>query len=196
VRTDRVRTSKKQVCEKWTRTILHFAAKIPCSSKFFPCYFSQEIAREVTAAQRFLDTKSALRAPKLRNSLLNSLLAGNLRGDGCDQHCVASQPVRRSEKLPLILAERPANGGLLHICGQSPDSDFGHSQSKIADSLRRTLGKFPFLGDCGRRPGSICTAWPSLQCNSPKFSRGPRANWGMPRSHFHETVRRQDGQRE
>jgi hypothetical protein len=41
----------------------------------------------------------------MQNSLLNSLLAGNLRGDGCDQHCVASQAERRSETTALILAE-------------------------------------------------------------------------------------------
>jgi hypothetical protein len=35
----------------------------------------------------------------------------------------------------------------------------GLSGSEIADSLRRTFGKFPFLGDCVQRPGSICTAW-------------------------------------
>jgi hypothetical protein len=49
----------------------------------------------------------------LRNCLLNSPIAGKSRGDGRDQRCVASQAVRRSEKLSLILAERPANGGLL-----------------------------------------------------------------------------------
>src|ERR1700694_612789 len=73
-----------------------------------------------------------------------------------------SQAVRRSEKLSLILAERPANGGLLRIGHQSPGSDFGHSRSEMADSLRRTFEKLPFLGDCGRRRGSICTAWPGL----------------------------------
>jgi hypothetical protein len=72
-----------------------------------------------------------------------------------------SQAVRRSEKLSLILVERPANGGLLRIGHQSPGSDFGHSRSEIADSLPRTFEKLPFLGDCGRRPGSICTAWPT-----------------------------------
>src|SRR5260370_32589317 len=56
------------------------------------------------------------------------------------------------------------------------DSHFGHSQSKMADSLQRTSGKFPFLGDCGRRLGSICTACPSLQCNSPNSPPCPRAN--------------------
>jgi hypothetical protein len=103
-----------------------------------------------------------------------------LPGDGCDQHCVASQAVRRLEKLSLILAERPANGGLLRIGHQSPGSDFGHSRSEIADSLRRTFEKLPFLGDCGRRPGSICTAWPSLQCNSPNSPPWPPANLECP----------------
>src|SRR3981081_1367817 len=73
-----------------------------------------------------------------------------------------SHPVRRSEKMSLILAERPANGGLLRIGGLSLDSEFGQFRSKIADSLRQTFEKLPFLGDWGWRPGSICTAWPEL----------------------------------
>src|SRR5664279_2192714 len=48
----------------------------------------------------------------------------------------SSQAVRRLEKLSLILAERPANGELLRIGHQSPGSDFGHSRSEVADSLR------------------------------------------------------------
>jgi hypothetical protein len=103
-----------------------------------------------------------------------------------------SQPVRHSEKTCLIFAERPANGGLLRIGHQSPGSDFGHSQREIADSLRRTFEKLPFLGDRGRRLGSICTAWPSLQCNSPnsppwpwvvgQFDCGGLPVWQMPES--------------
>jgi hypothetical protein len=102
-------------------------------------------------------------------------------------HCVASQAVRRSEKVPLILAERPANGGLLRTSHQSPGSDFGHSQREIADSLRRTFEKFPFFGDCVRRLGSICTTrakltwsdapfWAPHLFSEPSFrlSRGPK----------------------
>src|SRR5882757_10649757 len=73
-----------------------------------------------------------------------------------------SQAVRRSEKMSLILEERAANGGLLRTAGRSPDSEFGRFRREIADSLRRTFEKFPFLGDCGRRLGSICTV-PSLR---------------------------------
>jgi hypothetical protein len=69
----------------------------------------------VPAAPELLVAKQAFRAAKIRNSLQNSLLAGNSHRDGCDQHCVASQAVRRSEKVPLILAERPANGGLYEL---------------------------------------------------------------------------------
>ena len=131
----------------------------------------------MTAAQRFLDTKSALRAPKLQNSLLNSLLAGNLRGDGCDQHCVASQAVSRSENMPNLLAERAGNGGLLRISHQSPGSDSRPSRNEIADNLQRTFEKLPFLGDRGQRPGLICTAWPRLQSNLPNSPPWSAPNW-------------------
>jgi hypothetical protein len=118
-------------------------------------------------AQRFLAPKLSPDASKSQNSLLYSLIAGKSRGDGRDQHCVASHAVRRSENLPLILTERPANGGLLPISGQSPDSVIGSFGSKIVESLRPILGKFPFLGDCARRPSLICTAAPGLQSKAP-----------------------------
>ncbi len=57
-------------------------------------------------------------APESQNSLQNSLIPVNLLGDWCDQHCVASEAVRCSAKMFLILAERPANAGLSRI-GQS-----------------------------------------------------------------------------
>jgi hypothetical protein len=88
-----------------------------------------------------------------------------------------SQAVGRSEKMSLTLAERPANGGPLRISRQSPGSNFRHSQNEIADSLRRTLGKFPFSGDGGRRPGSICTVWPSLQCKPRRSPPLSPSNW-------------------
>ena len=34
---------------------------------------------------------------------------------------------------------------------------------EIVDSLRLIFEMFPFSGDSNRRPGSICTAWSSLQ---------------------------------
>jgi hypothetical protein len=88
-------------------------------------------------------------------------------GDGCDQHCVASQAVWPSEKRSLILAERPAIGGLLRISLQSPGSNLGHSLAQLGDSLRLMFEKLPFSGDWGRRPGSIGTTWPRMQRNLP-----------------------------
>jgi hypothetical protein len=61
------------------------------------------------------------------------------------------------------MSEMPANGGLLRIGGRSPDSQFGHFRSKIADSLRLIFEILPFSGDSDRRPGSIATAWRGLQ---------------------------------
>jgi hypothetical protein len=74
-----------------------------------------------------------------------------------------SQAVPPQRKVSLILAERPANGGLLRVSHRSPGSDFGRFNGGIADSLRQTSGKFPFLGDCRRRQGSIRTTWPARQ---------------------------------
>jgi hypothetical protein len=64
----------------------------------------------------------------------------------------------------------PANGGLLRMGGRSPGSPFGRFQGEIANSLPRIIEIFPFLGDGDRRLSSICTVWPTLQCNARKFS--------------------------
>jgi hypothetical protein len=86
-----------------------------------------------------------------------------LRGDGCDQHCVASQAVWPAEILPRGTPEMPANGGLLRIGGRSLGSGFGRFRLGLADSLRRIFEIFPFSGDSDRRPGSIGTAGPAAQ---------------------------------
>src|SRR5260370_5766339 len=49
--------------------------------------------------------------------------------------------------------------------------------SEIAVNLRQTFEKLPFLGDCGRRPGSICTTWPSLQCKPRSSPPRSPSNW-------------------
>jgi hypothetical protein len=70
-----------------------------------------------------------------------------------------SQPVRRSEKSPLIVAEMPANSRLLRLGYRSPDSVFCHFGGENAENLRPHAGLFPFSGDRDRRLVSIITAW-------------------------------------
>jgi hypothetical protein len=77
-----------------------------------------------------------------------------------------SQAVRLSGKPSLVIAEMPANGGLLRICRRSPRSGISHFWPLTADSLRPIFEIFPFLGDRDRRPGSICTAWSLWQSSS------------------------------
>ena len=52
---------------------------------------------------------------------------------------------------------------VLRIGYRSLCSGFDPCAVEIADSFPRAFEKFPFSGDCGRRPGSICTAWPPRQ---------------------------------
>jgi hypothetical protein len=84
--------------------------------------------------------------------------------------------------MALTLAERPANGGLLRISFRSPGSNFGHSQTETADSLRGTFEKLPFLGACGWRLNSICTARPELAVEYRqilRYDRGQIGNAGL-----------------
>src|SRR6266404_3680743 len=68
----------------------------------------------------------------------------------------------------------PANGGLFQIGEASLDSQSLQLQSEIGESLRRIFEIFPLLRDSDRRPGSIDTAAPSLQCNLPNSAHGRR----------------------
>jgi len=72
-----------------------------------------------------------------------------------------SQAVRHWEKLSPIIAERPANGGLLRIGHQSPGSVFYHLGGENPENLPTHAGLFPFSGDRDRRLVSITTAWPA-----------------------------------
>ena len=72
-----------------------------------------------------------------------------------------SQAVYCSEKMSTIRVEKARQWrAFANYAHQSPGSSFRRSRSQIADSLRRMFEKLPFFGDCGRRPGSIYTAWP------------------------------------
>jgi hypothetical protein len=66
-----------------------------------------------------------------------------------------SQAVRGSEKMPRIVAERPANSGLLQFGVPSLCSRFPGMRTEFGESLWLTPRIFPSLGDAGRRLGSI-----------------------------------------
>jgi len=73
----------------------------------------------MTAAQGFLATDAVLEGQESRNSLKNSLFAGNLPGDWSGQDCVASQAVGLSwghfaeyEKSPPLAGFHALEAGL------------------------------------------------------------------------------------
>ena len=51
----------------------------------------------------------------IRNSLKNSLFAGNLAGDGCDHHCVASQSFARPRIVVNLCAKTPYFKGISYF---------------------------------------------------------------------------------
>jgi hypothetical protein len=117
----------------------------------------------MAAVQGFRATKWRVEMPESQNSLQNSLLAGNWRGDRRDQHCVASQAVAQPQIVYSEIREEPAKLGLFQISSPSLHPKFLQSKRENVDSLRLRIEIFPFLGDGGRRLGSIYTAWCGAQ---------------------------------
>jgi hypothetical protein len=77
-----------------------YFAQIPCSwDFFFPASLSRELREKCQQQRCFWLSRRSLDGQIPRNSLQNSLFAGNWRGDGCDQHCIASHPVRSRDEL-------------------------------------------------------------------------------------------------
>jgi hypothetical protein len=107
-----------------------------------------------------LDRSSVIAALQTRSDMLAADFDSTIRRFESSR---PSQAVRRSEKVLLILAERPANGGLLRIGYRSPDSKFFRFQGGSAQSLRPDTGILPFSGEGDWRPGSIGTARPERQ---------------------------------
>jgi hypothetical protein len=113
-----------------------------------------------------------------------------LLGDGCDQHCVASQPAGPALRGDVPDTRRKARRQrAFAFSRQSTGSDFWHFESEMADSLRPTFERLPFLGDCDWRPGSMCTAWPSLQWNVAKFFAMAADKLGMLSPHCRADAR-------
>jgi hypothetical protein len=181
VRTDRVRTSKKQVCEKWTLTILRFCglnSLLPLTNSLLFEIFSLLICTGNCAKNRCGTAVSCskivsgspeiavfpVKFPVSREFAWRRVRSALRRQPGSPAIGETVPDTRRKARQWRAFAIWPPVSG----------SDFGCSRSDIADSLRRTFEKFPFLGDCGRRPGSICTDWSSMQCNWRILRRGGR----------------------
>lgn len=67
-----------------------------------PSFFAQDVSAE---------------GREIVDSLKNSLLAGNVAGDRCDQHCDASHLVRILESFSLWFEKGPPMAGLFHMLG-------------------------------------------------------------------------------
>jgi hypothetical protein len=67
--------------------------------------------------------------------------------------------------MPPIVAERPANSGLLQFGVASLRSRFPGIWAEFGESLWLTPRIFPFMGDAGRRLGSIMDCVVRAACN-------------------------------
>jgi hypothetical protein len=67
-----------------------------------------------------------------------------LPGDGCDQHCVASQAVRPVAVRPQPIAEKPANGGLLQFAGGLQTPNFRSCRPKMPKVSGHSLNNSRF----------------------------------------------------
>jgi hypothetical protein len=133
----------------------------------------------VTAAQRFLVPKITPQASKSRNSLLNSLIAGKSHGDGRDQHCVASQAVRKPEKVSLKGEKGPLLGG---FGNSAPVSELPNRKTcrLFREKSPATTANIPIFGRLSleTRFDSHCARDAAVAFSI--FSDTHRASWGTP----------------
>jgi hypothetical protein len=78
-------------------------------------------------------------------------IAGNLAGDRCDQHCVASPAVAQPEIALLKIEEMPVDWALSSTNGVSNLTKNTQFERENGKSLRRILEIFPLFGDARRR---------------------------------------------
>jgi hypothetical protein len=131
--------------------------KIPCSSGIISLLVRAGNYPRSRCGAAILGLGNVSERPKPLVSLQNSLLAGILRGDGCDQHCVASQADRVLENF-LLWMRKPAKRRLFSspIVWRPTFELFG---SRIPKSLQPDPRKLPFSGDSPWRPWNKPTAW-------------------------------------
>ena len=107
--------------------------KFPVLRNVFPVNSSREFVQNRLQHGGFLTDTSLSKPPKMQNSLQNSLLAGNLRGDGCDQHCVVSQHLERFQaKWRPVRVKKTRQ-----IKNLEPRFDSIETEKALANNIRR-----------------------------------------------------------
>ena len=130
--------------------------KIPVSRNNFPVSLSRELLDKRLQHSGFVAPKPSPNVPELQNSLLNSLIAGNLLGDGCDQHCVASHAFVRFPWLPKRRQDRPNTGFSrvsFRLC--TPVSAISRRNRRKSPAL---YGNIPVLRRLSAETGLITTS--------------------------------------
>lgn len=109
------------------------------------------MAQKCRQAKRLLEAWSPFMGTNSRNSLKNSLFAGNLAGDRFDRHCVASQAFTRPEIVVNSCAKSLHFSGTSHMAPVSKAlkiRNFGENIPRVSSPHNRNSR---FRGDDRRR---------------------------------------------
>jgi hypothetical protein len=121
--------------------------KFPVPRNIFPVNCLREFREKWLQHSGFLLRNRPLRAPESQHSLQNSLLAGNLCGDGCDQHCSPSQPVRQRGIFLVTPQKCPPLAGLLVAPGGADVRECAILSGTVSlAGLGRHTQSRPFMG--------------------------------------------------
>ena len=122
------------------------------------------------AAQRLLAEKTTFEAAKSQKSLQNSLLAANLRGDRCDQHCVASQAHIRLDVIDAALARIRLNRSDIYVVRTFQFARRSRSE-QIASRAIAAIATTDGTDICQRGRGEFAEGKPLISLNKLNLSR-------------------------
>jgi hypothetical protein len=124
-----------------------------CFLKTTPCSYRRGIEQNCLQLRRFLTVNTRIRRKKRK---IPCYIAGNSPADGCDHHCLASQAVKRSARLPSN-ARMGRKSRLFAHSISSLDAQFADFEVEIAQKSPALSRIFPFRGDYRRRLVLITT---------------------------------------
>jgi hypothetical protein len=156
--------------------------KIPCSSGIISLLVRAGNYPRSRCGAAILGLGNVSERPKPLVSLQNSLLAGILRGDGCDQHCVASQADRVLENF-LLWMRKPAKRGLFSspiVSGDRRSNFLGREFPKVSSQIQEN-SRFleirpgdPRINPLHGRSGSVIATPKGGRCAAHRTRLGPR----------------------